>query len=205
MNKLTALILTMALALSIAFPANACRADWNGMREALPQHTSSTAHSNREECAEKWMGGPPSPEGKVENEADESETLTTEEMIAINHDQSDPRWFDIPDCQHTNTTIWRCWSPDDGDTYEEECNDCGEIIAEWPVEEEEPCPHTDTTEYECCDQHGHRIDVVCVECGEVVDCWKLPEDDPNDYPTLEEDYIPDSEAWVEEGEEVEEE
>lgn len=162
MNKLTALILALAMALSIAFPASAFCADWNGSREDVPTVPQTFVELVTTSAAERMA-----------DEPDESEELTFEEKAAINHDEDDTRWFDLPECQHLESTVWPCWSPDDGDFYEEICDVCGLVLAEWPREEdeedeeEEECSHTSLVQY----QSGSVFTVECADCGEILNEW----------------------------------
>lgn len=165
MRKLTALILALAMALSIAFPASAYFADWNGSREDVPTVPESFVELVTTSVAERMADEP--------DEPDESEELTFEEKVAINHDIEDERWFDLPECHHMESTVFPCWSPEDGNFYQEECDTCHLILNEWPREEdeedeeEEECSHTSLVQY----QSGSVFTVECADCGEILNEW----------------------------------
>ena len=179
MNKLTALILALALALSIAFPASAYYADVYGSREDVPTVPQTFVELVAETITQRM------------DKPDGEEELTFEEKAAINHDEDDHRWFDLPECQHLESTVWPCWSPDDGDFYEDICDVCGLVLAEWPM----VCQHDNTVEYELHENRGVFISVVCSDCGAEVDGWEIPESDPDDYPEEDEE-ITNEEAWI---------
>lgn len=166
MKHMTALILVFAAVLGLCSTAYGYPADFDGRKEAVPAiHAGVVEAAFDSTIQHMYM--------EELDEPDEPDSLTTAEKIAINHDPNDPRWFDIEDCTHQSTTIWPCWSPDDGSTWQEECDDCGEILAEWPREEdeedeeEEECSHTSLVQY----QSGSVFTVECADCGEILNEW----------------------------------